>query len=310
MITLVRMQRMTSLLHTVAESRAFQGGILVVILLAAVVVGLETSPSLIRDHGHTLHLLDKLILWVFVAEAAIKMGQHGRHFYRYFQDPWNVFDFFIVAVCFVPSSNAQFAAILRLARILRALRLVTAVPRLQLLVSCLLKSIPSMAYVGILLFLLFYVYAVMGVFLFRDNDPVHFTDLATSFLTLFRVVTLEDWTDVMYIQMYGSDTYAYDNTTTLDTTPQAMPLVGAGYFVSFVLFGTMVVLNLFIGVIINSMEEAQDEREKVGLLEARERGEGPTAVEEAEALEQSFKQLADQLHLLRLRLENQRDANR
>ncbi len=302
------MSRLSGTLQNIAESGWFQGFILLTILAAAVVVGLETSPSLLESHGHLLHLLDRVILGIFVVEIVIKMGQFGQKPWRYFQDPWNIFDFLIVAVCLIPSDNAQFAAILRLARILRALRLVTAVPRLQLLVACLLKSIPSMAYVGILLFLLFYVYAVMGVFLFRDNDPVHFKNLATSLLTLFRIVTLEDWTDVMYIQMFGSDVYAYTNTTDLPVKSQAMPMVGAMYFVTFVLFGTMVVLNLFIGVIINSMEEAQEDREKADLLAARERGEGTTVLHDVQVLEQSVKDLSHQLHLLTIRLAPQAGA--
>ena len=197
---------MTERLGRFVDSAPFQHGVLAVIVMAAVLVGLETSRDLVARHGALLHGLDKVVLGIFILEAALKIGRHGRRWYRYFTDPWNVFDFLIVVVCLLPVGG-QYAAVLRLARVLRALRLVTAVPRLQLLVSSLLKSIPSLGYVGLLLTVLFYVYAVMGIFLFRGNDPVHFQDLSTSLLTLFRVVTLEDWTDVMYIQMYGSDAY-------------------------------------------------------------------------------------------------------
>lgn len=250
-------------LGRLVNSSLFQNAILGLILLAAVLVGIETYPSMIDRYGTLLHLLDKVIIWLFAAEALLKMAQHGRHWYRYFQDPWNVFDFTIVVVCFLPV-DAQYAAVLRLARILRALRLISTVPQLQLLVGSLIKSLPSMLYVGILLVLMFYIYAVMGVFLWRENDPVHFRDLQTSMLSLFRVVTLEDWTDVMYIQMWGSDRYpfsagdraAYEGMF----NSKASPILGAFYFVSFVLLGTMIMLNLFIGVIIKSMEEAQDEQ--------------------------------------------------
>ncbi|MEM6260095.1 MAG: ion transporter [Planctomycetota bacterium] len=247
----------------IVASKLFQNGILLLILFAAVLVGVETYPSVMAVHGDLLHLLDKIVLWLFVLEAALKVAQHGKHWYRYFQDPWNIFDFTIVVVCFLPV-NAQYAAVLRLARILRALRLVSVVPQLQLIVGSLIKSLPSMLYVSILLMLMFYVYAVMGVFLWSENDPVHFRNLQTSMLSLFRVVTLEDWTDIMYIQMWGSDQYpfspgdraAYEG----QFNSQASPVVGAVYFVSFVLMGTMIMLNLFIGVIIQSMEEAQDEQ--------------------------------------------------
>ena len=245
------------------NSKAFQNAILGLILLAATLVGLETYAGLVEKYGKVLHLLDKIIIWLFVVEAFLKMAQHGKHWYRYFKDPWNVFDFTIVVVCFLPV-DAQYAAVLRLARVLRALRLISTVPQLQLLVGSLVKSLPSMVYVGILLALMFYIYAVMGVFLWRDNDPVHFRDLQTSMLSLFRVVTLEDWTDVMYIQMWGSERYPFSEGDLAAHEGQfnskASPIIGALYFVSFVLLGTMIMLNLFIGVIIKSMEEAQDEQ--------------------------------------------------
>ena len=148
--------------------------------------------------------------------------------------------------------------VLRLLRLLRVLKLVKALPKLQILVSALLKSIPSMGYVTLLLFLLFYVYAVSAVFLFGHNDPLHFGDLETAMLSLFRVVTLEDWTDIMYINMYGCDRYGYTAKSIVAcTNPEANPLLASLFFVSFVLIGTMIILNLFIGVIMTGMEEAQ-----------------------------------------------------
>lgn len=250
-------------LGRLVNSAAFQNAILGLILIAAVLVGIETYAGVMQRYGKLVHLLDWIIIWLFALEAALKMAQHGRHFYRYFQDPWNIFDFTIVVVCFLPV-DAQYAAVLRLARVLRALRLISTVPQLQLLVGSLIKSLPSMFYVGILLALMFYIYAVMGVFLWRDNDPVHFRDLQTSMLSLFRVVTLEDWTDIMYIQMHGSDRYPFSAQDRAAYEGRfnsvARPVIGAAYFVSFVLLGTMIMLNLFIGVIIKSMEEAQDEQ--------------------------------------------------
>jgi len=243
------------------KSQLFQNSVLGLIVLAALLVGVETYPALAERHRTLFDLLNAIILWAFVVEAALKMLQHGTRFWRYFYDPWNVFDFVIVSICFLPI-NAQYAAVLRLARVVRTLRLVTALPRLQLLVNALLKSIPSMGYIGLLLGMAFYVYGVLGVFLFRENDPVHFRDLQTSMLSMFRVATLEDWTDVMYIQMYGSDRYAYDNHSGVTATSQAQPVLGAVFFVSFVMFVTMIMMNLFIGVILNSMNEVHADREE------------------------------------------------
>lgn len=297
-------------LAKIVESSAFQNFILAMILLAAFLVGVETYPETARRYESVLGILNLIVLWVFVIEAVMKMAQHGKQFYRYFHDPWNLFDFTIVVVCFLPV-NASYAAVLRLARIMRVLRLMTVMPQLQLIVAALIKSIPSMFYVGILLALNFYVYAVMGVFLFRENDPVHFEDLPTAMLTLFRVVTLEDWTDVMYIAMLGSDVYggpgAYNNTTDIEVKSLAQPLIGAAYFVSFVMFGTMIMLNLFIGVILNSMEEARDEREREHLKEVRESGQAASLEDDVVALEEELHDVVKRLNTLRLRLQNQKE---
>ena len=240
----------------IVDSGWFQKLVLILIIIASIIVGLETSESIIKKHGSLLYVLDKIIIYVFTFEALIKMLQHGRKFYLYFSDPWNVFDFLIVAVFFLPG-DYHFAAVLRLARILRILRLVSVIPRLQLLVRALLKSIPSRVYVSLLLGIHFYIYAVLGVFLWSKNDPSHFNDLPTAFVTLFRVITLEDWTDIMYVNMLGSDKVPFEQISTIPAEPSASPVGAAIYFISFVVFGTMIMLNLFIGVIINSMNEAQ-----------------------------------------------------
>ncbi|MEM7011766.1 MAG: ion transporter [Verrucomicrobiota bacterium] len=255
-------------LNRFLKSSGFQNIIIGVIVFAGVLVGLSTFESVMEKHGALIEVLDTIVLWIFTIEILLKLIGLWPKPQRFFCDGWNVFDFVIVAVCFLPFGGS-YVAVLRLFRLLRVLRLVTVIPRLQLLVGAMLKSLPSMGYVTILLFLLFYIYAVMGVLLFGKNDPVHFGDLWTSLLSLFRVVTLEDWTDVMYIQMFGSDVYeGYNQPVGVTPEPKAMPIVGAAYFVSFVLLGTMVMLNLVIGVIINGMDEAQKEIADRALHEA------------------------------------------
>ena len=255
---------MSSTCKSIVNSKIFQRLILVTILLAGVVVGVQTYKAFAREHAIVLNTLDSLILGIFVIEAVIKILAEGNRPQNYFRNPWNIFDFIIVVACLlgpVIHLGADFLPVLRLARILRVLRLVSAIPKLQLLVSCLLRSLPSMFYVSILLFLLFYIYGTMAVFLFAENDPIHFRNLQTSILSLFRVVTLEDWTDVMYINMYGSENYGYSSNDLAKWTPisSSSPLGGALFFVSFVLIGTMIVLNLVIGVIMNSMDESNAE---------------------------------------------------
>jgi voltage-gated sodium channel len=262
---------MVQLLRKIADSSRFQHTVTLVILFAAVLVGAETYPAIVREHGTLLHGLDKVVLGIFTLEIAIKMGAEGKRPWRYFSDPWNVFDFAIVAAAFLPAAG-QYVTVLRLLRLLRVLRLVRAIPKLQLLVNALLKSIPSMGYVSLLLGLLFYVYAVAGVFLFSKNDPMHFGNLQVALITLFSTVTLEGWTDVMYIQMYGCSDFGYGDQPEKCTASVAQPGIAVAYFVSFVLIGTMVMLNLFIGVIMNGMSEAQAEAEE--MLEKERRASG------------------------------------
>ena len=249
---------------SLANSDYFNRFIIATILLAGVVVGAQTYSNFAQENEQILSFLDRLILIIFTLEASIKILAQGKNPFNYFKNPWNVFDFTIVAACLLEpflDLGGAFLPVLRLARILRVLRLVTAIPKLQLLVTCLLKSLPSMFYVSILLFLLFYIYGAMAVFLFGENDPIHFRNLQTSILSLFRVVTLEDWTDVMYINMYGSNQYGYtaEDLAKWNPVSSGSPLWAALFFVSFVLIGTMIVLNLVIGVIMNSMDESNAE---------------------------------------------------
>jgi len=275
-----------------------------VILAAGAIVGLETSPWIMERYGGLLRTLDRIILALFVAEIMIKMGAHGRTPWDYFRNPWNVFDFAIVAVCLLPF-NSQFVAVLRLARILRVLRLVTVLPRLQILVGALLKSIPSMGYVGMLLFLHFYIYAVIGTYLFGRNDPVHFGSLGTSLLSLFQVVTLEGWVEVMRIQMYGSAQVGSGSDQYLLVASEAFPVGAPLFFISFIVIGGMIILNLFIGVIMNSMQESQAEAEAMAQGHGKEHAPGETDIL---TIERQLEALKHQLTLLRHRMATQRSG--
>lgn len=270
---------MVQLCKKIADSKWFQNFITLAIIIAGILVGIATYTEFSEKYHTILEVANKLVLWIFVAEVVIKMVAEGKKPWRYFNDGWNVFDFIIVAAAFLPFGGSS-VAVLRLLRLLRVLKLVKALPKLQLLVSALLKSIPSMGYVSILLLLLFYIYAVAAVFFFGDNDPIHFENLQMSMLSLFRVVTLEDWTDVMYINMYGCANYGYDGNMSLCTNSSASPLGAAIFFVSFVLFGTMIILNLFIGVIMNGMDEARDEADE---LENPQSEMTPNSLQELEA---------------------------
>ena len=292
---------MQAFMKRVATADWFNNFVTAVILLAGVVVGIETYPSMVEAYGGPLHVINEVILWIFVAEVVVKMGAEGARPWRYFLDPWNIFDFLIVAVCFMPV-DASYVAVLRLARLLRVLKLVRAIPKLQILVSALLKSIPSMGYVALLLGLLFYVYSVAAVFLFGANDPIHFKNLPLAMLSLFRVVTGEDWTDVMYIQMFGCDQYGYDGSEALCTDPSAYPVFGALFFVSFMLLGAMVILNLFIGVIMGGMDEAKKENDLLQRAERREQTGGSPPSDDVGVLLEKLGSLQEDIEALQARL--------
>ncbi len=287
---------MTAFFKRTAESPAFQSFITAVILLAGIVVGVETYPSMVDAYGGILHVVNGVILAIFVVEVIVKMGAEGSKPWRYFLDPWN-----IVAVCFLPV-DASFVAVLRLARLLRVLKLVRALPKLQILVSALLKSIPSMGYVALLLSLLFYVYSCAAVFLFGANDPIHFDSLPLAMLSLFRVVTGEDWTDIMYIAMYGCANYGYGGNEHLCTASEAHPIFGALFFVTFMLLGAMVILNLFIGVIMGGMEEAKRETELEERTRRREESGAVSLAQDVDELLVKLSKLQDDLELLKGRV--------
>ncbi len=285
----------------IVDSKSFQYFIIGVILAAGVIVGLETYPGLMDTHGDLLHLLDHIVLYIFVVEILLKIGAKGSKPWEFFNDGWNVFDFIIVAVCFLPIGGA-YIAVLRLARILRVFRLVSALPKLQILVGALLKSIPSMSYVGILLFLLFYIYAVIGTFMFGQNDPIHFGSLQVSMMTLFKTITLEGWIDFMNIQVYGSNLYGYENFPDTVRVPSAHPFAAPIYFVSFILLGTMIMLNLFIGVIISGMEETNKEEEIKELARIREELKNITVEEEINLIAEDLNKINENLKLLKNRI--------
>ena len=272
---------MTHRIKQLVESKPFHHAIVAVIVVAGIVAGLETSPAIMAQHGALLHGLDKIILGIFIVEALLKMAIHGRQPWRYFADGWNVFDFLIIVTCVLPVGG-PFAAVLRLARALRLLRLVSALPKLQLLVGALLKSLSAMGYVSLLLALLFYIYAVAGIHLFGAHDPKNFGSLPAAFLSLFRLVTLDNWADLFNAQL-----------------PHVPGLKVGIYFVTFIIFGTMIILNLFIGIIMNSMSEMHAEiAERDRAQHERETG-GATLEDELKSLEAELK--ATQTRLVNLR---------
>ena len=224
----------------IVESPRFEPFMVGLIIFNAVLIGLETSRELMTRYDGWVYVLNDAILVVFIVEAALKITAVAPRWGLYFRDGWNLFDFSIIVLSLIPATG-EFALVARLVRVLRVLRLVSAVPQLRLIVATLVRSIPSMGHVLLLMSVIFYIYAVTGFHLFGEHDEEHWGTLGASLLTLFQMVTLEGWVDVMD-QALEAHAWAWI------------------YFVSFVLIGTFVVLNLFIAVVINNLEQSKVEQ--------------------------------------------------
>ncbi len=218
-------------LRNLVEGDRFQRFIIAVIVLNAVTLGLETSEKVVTQFGELLYVVDRVALAVFVVELAMRLVAHG---WRFFRDPWSVFDFVVIGIALVPASEAF--SVLRALRILRVLRLVALVPSMRGVVAALLTAVPGMASIAALLGLLIYVAAVMATQLFGDGVPERFGDLGRSLFTLFQVMTTDDWANVARAAM------------------AVHPLAWI-FFVVYLLVSTFAVLNLFIAVVVRAMEE-------------------------------------------------------
>jgi len=206
------------------------------------VLGFSTLEEAAQPYGNILFVLDYIVTAYFVIEITIKMIAEDR-FLNFFKSKWNIFDFFIVLVTLIPLENSSFAAVARLLRIFRILRLFTARPELKSILDMLMRAIPSIVDIVILLFIIFYIYAVVGSFIFADMPSGLWDNFLVAMLTLFRVFTFEDWTDVMY--------------ETMEVYPWSWL-----YFVSFIIIAAFVFFNLFVAVIIGEMQKMQDEKMK------------------------------------------------
>ncbi len=243
------------------ESARVQNAIVALIVLNAVTLGLETSEHVMRHVGPILLAIDQAILAVFVVEIVVKLVGWD---WRFFRSAWNVFDFVIVAIALLPATGPF--SILRALRVLRVLRLIGRVPRLRRLVESLLRALPSIGWVVFLLGMVFYIFGVMGTELFGDDHREHFGTLGRTLYTLFQVMTLESWSESIARPIMADHPWA------------------ALYFVVFIVITALTVLNLFIGVIVSTMQEG------VQADESRQR-------EQAEA--QAHHERAEMLHLIR-----------
>ena len=223
-------------LVTFLEHPKVQTAIIGLIIINAVILGLETSSSAMMAMGPALKLTDNIILWIFVIELLCRLFGHGM---RFFRDPWNLFDTAVVAIAFVPAAG-PFAA-LRALRILRVLRLISAIPTMRRVVEGLLAAIPGIASVFAMMLLVFYIFAVIGTHLYAVTFPEWFGTLGATMYTLFQVMTLESWSMGIVRPV-------------MEQHPDAW-----FFFITYILVTTFTTLNLFIAIIVNSMHSDVDE---------------------------------------------------
>lgn len=268
----------------VADSSRFQLFILGVILANAVVLGLETYDSIDREYGGFLEALNDIFLGVFVVEIGIRIAAHGRRPQDYFKSGWNVFDFVVIGAALLPGLR-QNATILRLLRLLRIVRVVSIFPDLRFLIRGMATSLPPIGSMAMLTSLLIYIYGILGWILFAETDPEHWNDIGEAMLSLFVVLTLESWPEIM-----GG---------VIDAHPWAWI-----YFVSYVLIASFLLINMVIAILINSLEEVRameaiderlnrrrDEREADGELD------GQAAAERLARIREALDELEEELHL-------------
>jgi voltage-gated sodium channel len=221
---------------TLVEQQWFGRFILTLILINAVLLGMETSASLMAQYGPILLSLDKLLLSVFVVELLLRIFAYRGAF---FKDPWSLFDLAVVAIALIPASGPL--SVLRSLRVLRVLRVLSIVPSMKRVVSALLGSLPGLASIAMVLVLIYYVFAVIATKIFGAAFPEWFGTIGASFFTLFQVMTLESWS--MGISRPVMEVYPY----------------AWVFFVPFILVATFTMLNLFIAIIVNTMQTFTDE---------------------------------------------------
>ena len=262
------------------EQPRLQMYIIVLIVINGITLGLETSTTVMARVGGLLHLVDRLILAVFVVEIGLKLAGYG---WRFFRQPWNVFDFAVVTIALFPSSGPF--AVLRVLRILRVLRLISMLPRLRFVVESLIHAVPGIGAIAGLLVVLFYVFSVMAVGFFGSAHPEWFGSVGAAMYTLFQVMTLESWSMGIVRPVMEGHAWAW------------------AFFIPFILLATFTMLNLFIAVIVNTMQTMHEQE-----VQAEHQVVEEAVQQEGRHLEAEIRSLREEIRTIRALLESRRQA--
>lgn len=239
MISSIEMQHQ---FEKIRSNKTFELFVVGIIIFSAVMIGAKTY-DVPESVTKVVVLLDWFITIFFMIEILIRfLGEKQKS--HFFKQGWNIFDTLIVTVSLVPIEDSELAIVGRLIRIFRVLRMVSIIPELRMLLNSLIKALPRLGYVALLMFIIFYIYAAIGATFFKTINPVLWGDISISLLTLFRVMTFEDWTDVMYETM---EVYGYSWI----------------FYISFIFFTAFAFLNMIIGIVVNVLEEEQKEQSRL-----------------------------------------------
>jgi voltage-gated sodium channel len=250
------------------DNKVFETFVIVVIVVSALVIGAGTydvEPQVLA----VFNVLDVAVTLFFLAEIMVRMLAEGS-LKRFFSQGWNVFDFVIVVASLIPVEESQMALLGRLLRIFRVLRLVSIIPELRVLLNAFVNAVPRMGYVSLLMFIIFYIYAAVGSILFHAVNETLWGNISIAMLTLFRVATFEDWTDVMY------------------ETMAVYPLSWI-YYLTFIFVIAFIFLNMMIGVVLETLQKEHERMDQA--LGTGEAGEVHWIREHTEAMEQRLERI-------------------
>jgi voltage-gated sodium channel len=233
----------------IRSNKIFEMFVITVIVISALKVGIGTYP-LGPNITAGLKILDYAVTIFFLVEILIRMAAE-HNLKRFFSKGWNIFDFVIVTASLIPIDESEMALLGRLLRIFRVLRLISMIPELQVLLAALLQAIPRMGYVTLLMFIIFYIYGAAGSIFFAEINPTLWGNISIAMLTLFRVATFEDWTDVMY------------------ETMEVYPLSWL-FYLTFIFLVAFIFLNMMIGIVIQTLQSEHEKIEKNPEIKAPE----------------------------------------